>query len=173
MKKELLVALSEFMRDHSVSVSELKELSDYAQFYNAIPLIGDGEELPVELRYADGKTSNIFEPMKEIKAIHLDGADIDLQDVRVPMSYQLAVINCQQSGKRMMTGRDAQKIYQSFRGVSTVLKLIHAEPLKAYRYWLSDEASKPYLAKVIDFNTGVIKEVNKREACWIRPCFVF
>jgi hypothetical protein len=173
MRKELLVALSEFMRDHSVSVSELKELSDYAQFYNAIPLIEDGEELPVELRYSDGKVSNIFEPMKEIKAIHLEGDDIDLKDVCVPMSYQLAVINCQQSGKRMMSERDARKIYQNFRYVNSVLELLHEEPLKLYRYWLSDKASKPYLAKVIDFNTGVIKEVPKREAYWIRPCLIF
>lgn len=173
MRKELLVALSEFMRDHSVSVSELKELSDYAQFYNAVPLIGEGEELPVELRYSDGKVSNAFEQLKAINAVHLEGNDIDLQDVRVPMSYQLAVINCQQAGKRMMSEKDAQRVYRNICAVNRVMKLIHAEPLKACRYWLSDEASKPYLAKVIDFNTGIIKEVNKREACWIRPCLIF
>lgn len=173
MDIDKLDALSDFMRAHSVSVSELKELADYANFYKGIPLLEKGQELSFELRYADGEITNKFIPMRRIKGVHFNGMDIGLEEPSVPLPYLAALQYCRQMGKRMMTAKQAQELFSEKEKVNTVLEQICAEPIKGHLYWVDDKASKPYLAKVIDLHTGQIKEVKRSNSFRVRPIWLF
>ena len=169
MTKEKLSALIEFMRQQNITVSELKQMSEYAAFYNGIPLMEAGEELPLMLRYSDNSVSDRFTPMHRIKSVHLEDVDVDLNEFSIPMSYLNGLQNCRQAGKKMLTEKQAVQIYHQFNEVNAVLTAICAEPFRKSRYWLSDQASKTYLAKAFDFSTGKVVELKRNDGCRIRP----
>lgn len=170
MKK--LIALSVFMREQSVTASDLAEMAQYAKFYGNIPLLEEGEELPVALRYADGESSKEFKPMRGIKAIHLNNVDIGLEELTIPMSYLDALQNCRQLQKRLMTEEQATEIYQNLKKINEVLRVFGFDLLREGRYWLETPASKPYWAKAIDFSTGKVLELKRSEGCRVRPVFL-
>ncbi len=128
MNKEKLRTLSDFMCEHQIGVSEIKEMADYAVIFRNIPLT----EIPV------------------------------------PMTYANAYANARQAGKEMMSAAQAQKVYQNFELANQMLEALGEEPIKKYLYWLKDEATKPYLAKVFDFRIGQIKELKKSESFRVR-----
>ena len=169
MNKKQLVALSDFLRENNMGISELVEMADYAKFYLHLPLYEADEELPVELRYSDGEISSNFKPMKSIKAVHLDKTDLGLEEFSIPMSYLNALQNCRQVRKKLMTEEQAQMIYQCFNKINEVLKSFGCDPLKDARYWLETPASKSYLAKAMDFKTGKVIELKRSESCRVRP----
>ena len=173
MNKEKLIALSDFMREQSVTASDLAEMAQYAKFYGGnIPLLEEGEELPVALLYTDGEISLKFKPMRSIKAVHLENADIGLEELTIPMSYLDALQNCRQLQKRLMTEEQAIIIYQNLKKINKVLKEFGFDSLREGRYWLETPASKPYWAKVIDFSTGKVLELKRSEGCRVRPVFL-
>jgi len=169
MNKKSLMALSDFMREHGISISELAEMANYAKFYQHLPLLEAEEELPVALQYGDGEISSKFKPMRSIKAVHLDKTDIGLEEFSIPMSFLDALQNCRQVRKKLMTEDQAKIIYQHFNKINEVLKEFGFDLLRESRYWLESPASKPYLAKAIDFKTGKVQELKRSESCRVRP----
>lgn len=167
--KQKLVAMSNFLREQNISIPELVEMADYAKFYHCLPLYEAEEELPVALQYSDGEISSKFKPMRQIRAIHLDKADIGLEEFTIPMSYLAALQNARQVRKRLMTEEQALEIYLHFNKINEVLEEIGAEPLRESRYWLETPASKSYLAKAMDFKTGKVYELKRSESCRVRP----
>ena len=169
MSKKKLEALSGFLREHEISISELAEMVNYAKFYECLPLYEAEEELPIALRYTDGEVTSKFKPMRSIKAVHLDKTDIGLTELSVPMSYLAALQNCRQIRTRLMTEEQALDIYQHLIKINQVLESLGQEPLRESRYWLETPASKSYLAKAIDFQTGKVIELKRSESCRVRP----
>ena len=157
------------MHEQNIDIQELVEMADYAKFYNCLPLYEAEEELPVALQYADGEISSKFKPMRKIKAVHLDIANIGLEEFSFHMSYLSALQNCRQVRRRLMTEEQALEIYQHFNKINKALKSFGQEPLRESRYWLETPASKSYLAKAIDFQTGKVIELKRSESCRVRP----
>ena len=173
MDKKKLIALSDFMREQLVTVSDLIEMANYVKFYGGnIPLLEEGEEMPVALRYADNEVAKKFIPLRRIKAIHLENVDIGLNEFSIPMSYLDALQNCRQQQKRLMTETQASIIYQNFKKINEVLKEFGFDSLREGRYWLETPASKSYLAKAIDFSSGKVLELKRSESCRVRPVFL-
>ena len=154
MKKKNYDALSDFMRDHSVSVSEVMEILKYMSLKNK------HQKPEVEVIYTDNK---------QIKGLSVKEIELDLADFSIPLSYIDGLKNCRQAGKRMLKAEQALVIYNHLQEVNETLSLIGAEPIKLYRYWIDDQASKTYLAKVFDFQTGQIREVKRSESYRVRP----
>lgn len=159
MKENNLVALDKFMREQSLTATDLAEMAEY--------LVKN--ELPLSLLYADGEVSKWHFSSRRVKAVHLENVDIGQEELSIPMSYLSALQNCRQIGQRLMTEEQAKEAYKDFENVNKVLELIGAEKLKKTRYWVETPASKSYLAKVIDFGTGKIQEVKRSECCRVRP----
>ena len=128
MNKEKLRTLSDFMCEHQIGASEIKEMADYAVIFRDIPLT----------------------------------------EISIPMTYANAYANARQAGKEMMSADQAQIIYKNYDLVNKMLEALGEEPMKKYFYWLKDEASKPYLAKVFDFRIGQTKELRKSESFRVR-----
>lgn len=167
--KQKLVAMSNFLREQNMDVTDLVEMANIAKFYHCLPLYEAEEELPVALKYEDGEVSSKFKPMRQIKSVHLEKTDIGLEELTIPMSYLNALQNCRQIRKKLMTEEQALTIYQHFSKINEVLKSFELDTLKESRYWLETPATKPYLAKAIDFKTGKIYELKRSESCRVRP----
>ena len=173
MDIEKVQILSDIMREHNLTGDDLNDMARYYKTYQGVPVISDGAQMPLELRYSDKTVSNMFLHFKAVKAVHLDGIDVSLTEASVPMNYENALVYCRQIGGRMMNTSQALLIYAQFKNLNDVLKKICAEPLREYLYWVEDRGSKAHLKKVIDFRTGEIKEVRKYDSFRVRPIGLF
>ena len=172
MDIEKIKILSGLVREHKLTGDDLNEMVNYLKTYHSVPVISNGAELPIQLKYSDG-VSNKFVHFKPIKAVHIDGADISLSEASVPMNYENALTYCRQLGGRMMTAKQALQIYEQLRNINEVLEMLGFEKIREYQYWIEDRASKSHLRKTIDFRTGDIKELRKYDSFRVRPMRTF
>lgn len=173
MNIDKIIALSDFMREQNISVSETQKLALYACIYKGEPL-ETGMYLPIAVRYEDRSISKTFVAGEKILSLHIENIDLDIEEFSIPMSYLSGLQNCRQMtksqiGKTMLNESQAKLIYSQFEEVNMLLKALGGVPMKKGRYWLSNDASKTYLAKAFDFETGKILELKRNESCRIRP----
>ena len=169
--KQKLSALNTFLREHNLSIKDLQKMMEIVNFYNGIPLVDDGVKLFVSLRYTDNVLSQTFTMMKPIKSVHFCGVDIALKDAPVILPYDAAVKFCSQQGGKLLTSSQVFLICSELDRINNTLSLIGADAFADKDYWLADKASKPYTAKVFNFKTRKIREVNKRESHLCRVIF--
>ncbi|MBQ8464471.1 MAG: hypothetical protein IJ545_00505 [Alphaproteobacteria bacterium] len=169
MDIEKIKILSGLVREHKLTGDDLNEMTHYLKTYHCVPVIQDGAELPIKLKYTDNSVSDRFVHFKPIKALHIDDIDISLSEASVPMNYENALTYCRQLGGRMMTAKQALQIYEQLRNINEVLEMLGFEKIREYQYWIEDRASKSHLRKTIDFRTGEIKEVRKYDSFRVRP----
>ena len=167
-----LLKLHDFMCRENVSVSDLKKMCEIVTFYGVVPLIENGEELSVALRYSDDKSvSKTFQLMRPIQALHLDGFDLSIKDAPIPLPYSAAEQFCAKNNESLPTSTQMMLIFSQKDKINNIFARLGMEPIKDYLYWLSDKASKPCMAKVFDMRTGKVKEEHKKESFRTRPVY--
>ena len=160
--KRKFIALAQFMKEQNLTVKDLQQLVEVVKFYDGIPLINNGESLPLSLRYADKTVSETFCLMKKLKGVHIEGLDVDIQDAPIVLPYDAAVKYCQQKGGHLLTYTEALLLQAKLERLNQTLVSVGGTAIFAGDYWLSDTASAPYKAKVFNFNTGLLREITKK-----------